>query len=276
MPWVTSRRSCSLFKPTTNVINIDLSSKFILITGALSGVAEAMVTRLLEGGAHLFLTDIVDDAGASEKLKKWSESSTQFTYQQMDVTDPQSCRTAIAEAFRIYPQLNIVLGHAGGCALHPFATTSQHEWDRLIKFNLLGQSYVARPVLEQWVERKVRGHLIFTSSFVSKIPWKGHTAYSTAKAGVEMFARSLALEYAEFGIRVNCVSPGNVAAGKSVETYENDSEYRATVDRVSPMGMRNSATAIGDAFVYLCSSLADEITGHVLQVDAGVSLPKLV
>ena len=72
------------------------------------------------------------------------------------------------------------------------------------------------------------------------------------------------------------MAPGNVAAGGSKRAYETDAEYRAAVDRVSPLGHRNSPEAIGDAFVYLCSPLADEVDGHVLQVDAGVGLPKLV
>lgn len=258
------------------MISIDLSNKYILLTGAFSGVAEHIVSRLLEAGATMFLTDRVEPDQAAEVLGKWAEYEDQFTYRKMDVLDPDCCSAVIKEAFEIYPQLNIALGHAGGCMLHPFASTSQQDWDDLIKFNLTSQSYLARPILTHWVENGVKGQLIFTSTFVSRIPWKGLSAYCPAKAGLDMFARSLALEYAEHGIRVNCVAPGNVAAGKSLETYETNAEYRETVDRVSPMGMRNSSEAIGNAFVYLCSSLADEVTGHVLQVDAGVGLPKLV
>ena len=91
-----------------------------------------------------------------------------------------------------------------------------------------------------------------------------------------MFAKCLAWEYAAKGIRVNCLAPGNVAAGASKHTYETNVNYREAVDRTSPLGKRNSPTAIGDAFVFLCSHMADELDGHVLSVDAGVGLPKLV
>jgi NAD(P)-dependent dehydrogenase (short-subunit alcohol dehydrogenase family) len=258
------------------MIQIDLSDKTILMTGAFGGIAEGVVPRLLEAGARMILTDILPPARAEEKLAPWSAYRAQFEYRVMDVLDGPACEDVVTSVFRDHAGLNIVLGHAGGCQLHPFATTSREEFDRLIAFNLTGQSHVARPVLREWVAHGTAGHLIFTSTFVSRLPWKGISAYCSAKAGVEMLAKCLALEYAPHRIRVNCIAPGNVAAGKSKETYERDAEYRAAVDRLSPLGTRNSARGIADAFLYLCSSLADEMDGQILQVDAGVGLPKLV
>jgi hypothetical protein len=88
-------------------------------------------------------------------------------------------------------------------------------------------------------------------------------AYSSAKAALENFARSLALEYALTGIRVNVISPGNVAAGSSLKVFDEDPAYREFVLRVS-LGRRNSPESIADAFVFLCSPLAAEINGQVL------------
>ena len=258
------------------MIAIDLARKTILMTGAFGGIARGIVPRLLEAGATMVLTDIVSPARAAQRLKGWARHADRIAYRQMDITDAANCERVITQAFREFPALNVVLGHAGGTPLAPFATTPQEDFDRLLAFNLTGQTYVARPVLREWVKRRTKGHLIFTSTFVARLPWKDISAYCAAKAGLEMFARCIALEYAAHGIRVNCVAPGNVAAGASKVAYENDEEYRAAVDRVSPLGRRNSPRAIGDAFLYLCSDLADEVDGQVLQVDAGVGLPKLV
>ncbi len=104
---------------------------------------------------------------------------------------------------------------------------------------------------------------------------EGISAYVASKAALEMFAKNLALEYARHGIRVNCISPGNVAAGSSKLIYDNDEVYRAWVDRISPLGRRNSAQGSGNACLVLGSELGDELDGHVLQVDQGVGLPKL-
>ena len=104
----------------------------------------------------------------------------------------------------------------------------------------------------------------------------GISAYTASKAALEMFAKNIALEYSPDRIRVNCISPGNVAVGSSKLVYESDPVYRGFwVDRVSPLGARNTPQSIANAFLYLCSSLGDEVDGHVLQVDQGVGLPKL-
>lgn len=110
---------------------------------------------------------------------------------------------------------------------------------------------------------------------VSRIPMAGISAYSASKAALEMFAKNLAREYAPHHIRVNCLAPGNVAAGSSQAVYDSDPDYRAWVDRVSPPGARNSPDGVANAFLCLCSHLADEVDGHVLQVNMGVGLPKL-
>ena len=74
---------------------------------------------------------------------------------------------------------------------------------------------------------------------------------------------------------VSGLAPGNVAAGASKFLYDRDPVYRADVDRISPLGHRNSPESIANGFLYLCSHLADEVDGITLRVDAGVGLPKL-
>ncbi len=178
----------------------------------------------------------------------------------------------IEESFERFPGLDIVLGHAGGCGLHPFATTSEAEYERIFLFNYFAQTYLARAVLAQWMDRKIPGHLIFTSSYVARVPHTQIPSYASAKAALENFARCLALEYASAGVRVNAISPGNVAAGSSLKVFDEDPAYREFVLRVSPMGKRNSPEAIGDAFVFLCSPLASEVNGQVLSVDFGIGI----
>src|SRR5207245_10426482 len=88
-------------------------------------------------------------------------------------------------------------------------------------------------------------------------------SYASAKAALENFARCMALEYASTGVRVNVVSPGNVAAGRSLKVFEEDPAYREFVLRVS-RGKRNSPEAIGDASVFLCSALVSGFRGPVV------------
>ena len=250
------------------MITIDLSGKTILLTGAMGAIAEHMVRKLTAAGAMLVLLDLKPAEQALQMLKEWKVSSASYVYHSIDITDSVSLNRVVDASFERFPNLDTVLGHAGGCGLHPFASTSEAEFERIFRFNFFAQTYLARAVFAQWVTRKIPGHLIFTSSYVARVPHTLIPAYASAKAGLENFARCMALEYASTGIRVNVVSPGNVAAGSSLKVFEEDPAYREFVLRVS-LGKRNSPESIADAFVFLCSPLAAEINGQILSADYG-------
>jgi NAD(P)-dependent dehydrogenase (short-subunit alcohol dehydrogenase family) len=250
------------------LISIDLSGKTILITGALGAIAEHMVGRLAATGATLVLTDIKAEEQARQMLNDWRIPPSSYLYFSADITDSSQVERLVTAAFEKFPEMDTVIGHAGGCGLHPFAITSEADYERIFRFNYFAQTYLARSVLARWVQRNIAGHLIFTSSYVARMPHSQISAYASAKAALENFARSLALEYALTGIRVNVVSPGNVAAGSSLKVFEEDPSYRDFVLRVS-LGRRNSPESVADAFVFLCSPLASEINGQVLSPDYG-------
>jgi NAD(P)-dependent dehydrogenase (short-subunit alcohol dehydrogenase family) len=253
------------------MITIDLSGKVILITGALGALAEHMVRRLSATGATLVLTDIKSEDQARSTLNDWQISPSSYSYFPADITDSSQVNSVVNAAFEKFPGMDTVIGHAGGCGLHPFATTSEVEYERIFRFNYFAQTYLARAVLEQWTQRKIAGHLILTSSYVARMPHTLIPSYSSAKAALENFARSLALEYALSGIRVNVISPGNVAAGSSLKVFDEDPAYREFVLRVS-LGRRNSPESIANAFVFLCSPLAAEINGQILSPDYGAGI----
>ncbi|MGH9545829.1 MAG: SDR family NAD(P)-dependent oxidoreductase [Terriglobales bacterium] len=253
------------------MISIDLSGKAILITGAMGAIAESMVRKLVAAGATLVLVDIKPEEDARQTLRDWQIPTASCVYFPADITDSSALGRVVAESFSRFPTLDTVLGHAGGCGLHPFATTSEAEYERIFSFNYFAQVNLARAVFAHWIERKIPGHLIFTSSYVARMPHTQIPSYASAKAALECFARCMALEYAPTGIRVNVVSPGNVAAGSSLRVFDEDPAYREFVLRVS-LGRRNSPESIADAFVFLCSSLASEINGQILSSDYGAGI----
>lgn len=250
------------------MVQIDLTGKVILMTGAMGSIAEHMVKKLHAAGATLVLIDLKSENDARELLHVWRIPNDSFVYHSLDLTDSARLTQVVNDSFERFPTMDTVLAHAGGCGLHPFATTSESDFERIFRFNFLAQVVLTRAVFAQWVKRKTRGHLIFTSSYVARVPHTQIPSYASAKAALENFARCMALEYAESGIRVNVISPGNVAAGSSLKVFEEDPAYREFVLRVS-LGQRNSPESIADAFVFLCSPLAAEINGQILSADYG-------
>jgi NAD(P)-dependent dehydrogenase (short-subunit alcohol dehydrogenase family) len=258
------------------MIGIDLTDRTILITGGLGAIAAAVVRRLSDAGAFLAITDLADDAWGAARCVEFGAKAGRHLYRRMDVTDEREVERVFADIFAARPALDIALGLAGaGCGIHPFAATSSEEFERIFRLNYFGQVHLARAILKRWTAASTRGHLIFTTSLVASLPWPEFSAYNSAKAAVEMLGKTLALEYAPHGIRINAVAPGHVATGASMAIYDTDDAYRAMVQRVIPMQQLIPADAIADAFLWLCSPLASAINGQVIKVDFGESLPKV-
>ena len=257
------------------MIEINLKGKTVLITGALGAIAGFVAKRLAEAGAFLVLTDVLGEDEAQQRINDWTLASGAWYYALMDVTDPRNVSEVVKGIFDKFPQTDTAIGLAGGCAMHPFPSTSLEEFDRIFRFNFLGQTYFARAVLSEWTKRGIAGQMIFTSSLVASLPWPDISAYASAKSALETFAKCLALEYAERHIRFNAVAPGHVAAGSAMKIYNQDAVYRTMVNRVIPLERLVRPEAIADAFLWLCSSLADDLNGQVIKVDLGASIPKV-
>lgn len=257
------------------MIEISLQGKTILVTGALGAIAKEVNRRLLEAGAQLILTDILEESVAVEKIAGYQYLSNNWTYQRLDVLDVDNINLTIKDLFSQFPRINIMIGLAGGCDMHPFATTKADDYNRIFNFNYFGQLNPTRAILAQWEKRGIGGHVIYTSSLVAGLPWVDLSAYISAKAGVEVLSKCLALEYASKGIRFNCVSPGHVAAGSSQLVYETDDDYRDKVNRVIPLGRLIRPESIADAFLFLCSPMGQDINGQIIKVDGGASIPKV-
>ena len=257
------------------MIQISLSGKTILITGALGAIAEIVSRRLLQAGATLILTDIIEDTEAEERIAKMHYPDDGWHYKKMDVTDVENVNDVIAYLFNQHLEINILIGLAGGCGMHPFKSTSVAEFNHIFTLNYFGQLNPTRKILTEWEERSIQGHIIYTSSLVASLPWIDLSAYISAKAGVESLSKCLALEYASKGIRFNCIAPGHVAAGSSFKVYETDSFYRDMTNHVIPLGHLVRPESIADAFVFLCSEMAKDMDGQVIKVDCGASIPKV-
>lgn len=187
-----------------------------------------------------------------------------------DVTNPEFARDLIRASEQTFGGLGIAICNAGIDIIKPATDYDVAEWDRVLAVNLKGGFLMAQAAAQYWIGRAQQGgSVIFTSSIAGSVGVPSLAPYAASKGGLNQLVRTLAIEWAQNGIRVNAVAPGyvdNVMAGVTV--HDNPaSEDR--IRRFTPMGRRAKLEEIAAPFVFLASPAAGYITGAILAVDGG-------
>jgi NAD(P)-dependent dehydrogenase (short-subunit alcohol dehydrogenase family) len=155
---------------------------------------------------------------------------------------------------------------------YPVTEYPIERFDALMQVNLRASFVVAQEAARRWRAQGIRGHLIFTTSWVQDVPWPEITPYNASKAAMKAMMRGFARELAADGIRANAIAPGIVAVGMARRQWDTDPGYRARAGRAIPLGEMQPPASVANAFLFLCSPMAAYMTGSVLLVDGGCSL----
>jgi NAD(P)-dependent dehydrogenase (short-subunit alcohol dehydrogenase family) len=251
---------------------LDLNDKIILITGGVGAIGRVTVKLLAEYGAMVAVNDIVSEAEAAQVLQDVGAVGPQIAYFRADNNDPAAVAELFAAVNARFGLPNVVCCHAGMVRQAPLEQFTLAEFDLQMNVNVRGAFVVAQSAVQAWDRASQPGHLIFTSSWVQDVPWPEITPYTASKAAVRQLARGFARELAGKNIRANVVAPGIVSVGLAKRQWDNDPGYRARAQKAIPLGYMQPPESIAHAFLYLCSPLADYMTGSVLLVDGGCSL----
>lgn len=265
---------------------LSLDGKVALVTGAATGIGEAIAAVLAAAGAAVVVADI-DDAGASRVAQALVDQGRDATSVHLDVTDEASARDGVAETVRSRGALDVLVNNAGSYHESGSIVDQSYEsWRRSIAVNYEGVFLCSKPAAEHMVERGAGGSIVNISSVDGIIPALG-TSYDSAKGAMFQFTRSLALDLAPLGIRVNCVAPGNVPVettrrmksgelpplwrDPSVATGLMGPLFRMRSSNI-PLGRRGEPEEIANAVLYLAGAAASYVTGQTLVVDGGWTL----
>jgi len=243
------------------------------VTGALGALGGHIVRELSHRGSFLQLSDVLPPDKAHEKLQELGIDREAVAYVQVDCTDVGAFESYISQLFLSRPFLTSVVAIVGGTPLQPLLDASLEAFRDVFELNFFAQVVTARAILPHWIERNIPGHFLFTSSLVASLPWRDIPSYRAAKRALEAFSESIALDFAPYGIRSNCIAPGNMAAGTALSVYQEDETYRKTVDSTIPFGSLIDPGALAKTYAWLVSSDAREINGQIIHVDRGQSLP---
>jgi gluconate 5-dehydrogenase len=246
----------------------DLSGRRALVTGAGGGLGFAIARGLATAGAHVVLNgrnrDKLDAAQASLAGDGVTTHVAAF-----DVTDASGVNDAIQDIERRLGPLDIVVNNAAMNRRQPLSDVSDAHWRELMSANLDAPFFVARAVIPGMKSRR-SGKIINICSLASDIGRPNIVPYATSKGGLRMLTRALAVELAPHNVQVNGIAPGFFKTDMNAPLIA-DAEFSAWVARRTPAGRWGNPPEIAGAAVFLASSAADYVTGHLLFVDGGFS-----
>jgi glucose 1-dehydrogenase len=251
-----------------------LAGRFALITGGSRGIGRAVAELFAREGATVAINHRRGPAEGEQALAACRAASGEDRPHLLidgDVSRISDVEQMIGEAVGTWGRLDIVVNNAGIQTETPGDGSETEELERIIAINLLGAAHVARAAIRHFLTRPGGGTIINTSSVHEVIPKPGFLAYSMSKGGLGNLTRTLALEFADRGIRVNGVGPGAILTSMN-DAWRNDPKMRAGVERHIPMGYAASPEEIAPVFAFLASDEARYVTGQTLFADGGLTL----
>ncbi len=255
-----------------------LDGAVAVVTGAAQGLGLAMVEQLARNGAEVTIADLqLEKAQAEAQLLQEQDLKVQAA--RLDVTDSAAVNARFEELIGAHKRLDILVNNAGvGQNVTPIVELSDQEWARVLDATLTGAFYCCR-VAGRIMEEQESGCIVNISSINGQSPVALVAAYNVAKAGIISLTRTLALELAAYGVRVNAVCPGPVytefnrrnMAQRSQSLNIDEEEMIERVRGAIPLGRWGEPGDIARSVAFLCSPAASWITGEVLTVSGGLT-----
>ncbi|MDR5858569.1 SDR family oxidoreductase [Halomonas eurihalina] len=250
----------------------NLDGKTAIVTGAGRGLGKAIAIGLASAGANVLLASRNPEhlSGTAAEIE---HSGGQAIRTSVDISDPASCDALVSRAEEEFGQLDILVCNAATNIQGPAADMPPSAWSRVINTEMSGCFYLSQAAYKVMAKQS-SGSIIMISANSSTVGYADLVGVATAKGGVDMMARNLAIEWGQDGIRVNTINPGftehvpedgaDVAAG--------DGDLEEDIRAATPLERRGRVEEFANPAIFLASDAASYVTGHNLVVDGGYSV----
>jgi citronellol/citronellal dehydrogenase len=240
------------------------AGKVALVSGAGRGIGKATAARLARHGAKLALCGRnVERLEASAAFLR--DLGADVFVKSMTIRDPNSVNEYVDGVFDKFGRVDLLVNNAGGQFPQAAIDFAPKGWNAVIDTNLNGTWYMMQAMAKKWRDAKASGNVVnIVAAYLRGMPGIAHTA--AARAGVVYLSKTLAVEWAPLGIRINCVAPGFIAT-EGLGVYADD--VREDMPRTNLMARLGTPTEIADAVLYFASPAGAFCTGELLSVDGG-------
>ena len=255
-----------------------LIGKNVLITGASSGIGEAIAIRFAEEGASVAINYYSGEDRAREVKTKAEKAAraaqhtgTKLMTVKGDVADEAQVKQMFSQVLKKFGSLDILINNSGIQKPASSEAVEMSDFDRIVGVNLRGAFMCCREAISHFLSRKAPGVIVNNSSVHEIIPKPKYVPYSISKGGMENMTKSLALEYADRGIRVNAVGPGAIITPIN-NAWIHDPKAKSEVESHIPMGRAGTSEEMAAVFAFLASDDSSYITGQTLFACGGLTL----
>ncbi len=252
-------------------LEINLKGKVAVVTGSSSGLGRSIAQFLSQAGASVVINYRKEKDKADEVTQEIIQGGGKAICVQADVSKKEDVKHLFEMADQELGPVDILVNNAGIDGKRQMCGDDDpDEWERVISINLLGPYYCAREAVKRMIPKK-SGVIINITSDHEFVPWSGYSAYSSSKAGLSMFTKTLAQEVAENNIRVISVAPGAIKTPINRDVWGNPDSLADLLKKVA-MPRLGEVSDIGSVVAFLCSDLASYVTGITVPVDGGMLL----
>jgi 2-deoxy-D-gluconate 3-dehydrogenase len=250
-----------------------ISEKFSLkgrsgiVTGGGTGLGKGITTALVQAGAEVAIVgrrlEVLENTA-----KELSQQNGKVIPIQADVSNLSNIKKIVDHSLEVFGRIDFLFNNAGTIRRAPSEEHSEEDWDIVLQTNLKAPFFLTQAVARTMIARKIKGKIINTSSLISVIGGKNIPSYAASKGGISQITKSMANDWAKYGIRVNAIAPGYFITDVTQPLVQDKVRYADITARI-PLGRWGKPEDLGGVAVFLASDASDYLTGQTIFVDGG-------
>ncbi|HEX3569646.1 MAG TPA: glucose 1-dehydrogenase [Acidobacteriaceae bacterium] len=246
-----------------------LASKVAIVTGASSGIGQAIAVRLAAEGAKVVIDYVGRPQGADDTCQAIAQAGGTATTVQADVTKCEDINKLVAETYSRLGRADILVNNAGVEKGADFWNVTEADYDFVLNVNLKGAFFLTQAFVKRLIDSKQPGRIVNISSVHEDMVFPHFASYAASKGGLRMLMRNLAVELGPHNITCNNVAPGAIITPINKSLLDNRPQLQALLNNI-PLGRMGTSAEVAGMVAYLASEEAGYVTGSTFIIDGGL------